>query len=213
MDPRRQATHLASALEGVANVVHIPRSCRSAEVLGYPCPSLARNIGAQLSQEGYICFCDDDDFFEPDKILQQVVCALLHNVHFGCTEAYLYSSTDTNTACFSAARPQWHYNGVYWKPLVGIFNKSQKQALLRSMFKNEVNIWTDRQCLSIHNCVCCSSVIVSKELFMQAGMFPTRPFAEDWCLWQNIHRLSPCLYIRTPLVHINRSPSRNSQFE
>ena len=177
-------------------ILNLPKN--SKDIFGDICGGgNSRNIGMMLTCSKYIAFLDDDDFFMPNKIEKQIEAMKNTNCSISCTEAYYGHGIYNNNMIYK----NWHYEGFYWDELINIFKN--KTELLNNMYKQEINIWDEKE-INFHNCTCGgSSILIERNLIDKAGYFPLMKYGEDWVYWEKLIKYSKCVYIREPLVYID----------
>jgi len=174
-------------------IVHLPKNSRS--IFGRCAGGgNSRNIGMMLANGKFIAFLDDDDIFLPSKIEKQIIAMKKSNCLISCTEGYIGNGVYNADKKYSI----YHYNGHYWGALKNIFKN--KLEMLENMYKDEINIWTEEM-MKHHNCVICSSVIISKDIIKKCGYFPICNTGEDYAYLLELIKVSNFLYLREPLIY------------
>lgn len=176
------------------NIIHLPES--SNKKLGYPCGSVPRNKGMELSTGDYIAFLDDDDVWFPNKLEIQMTHTLDKNALFSCTDGYI------GNGCYNPNNRYPLYNREhYWIPLKTIFN-------LDTDFPDVF----DLELVSIHNPIVTSSVLISKQLIDKVGkmelirnggeLINGKKDWQDWNYWKRCLKIeNKCLYVKEPLFY------------
>ena len=176
-DPRRPAADFLSLLPSAvsAHFIHSPGATAGA----------ARNAGLRLARGRFIAFLDDDDFWLPGKLAQQLP-VLEANPSLGLvSSAYLFA--DASGTIISGPCAPLHFPG----PL------SPRRGLRR---------------LLCSNALLTSSVIARRECFSQAGLFDeSLPLAQDWDLWLRLVPHWQVQEVSIPLVAYRLHSAQHSR--
>lgn len=180
-------------------IYHLPEN--SKKIYGFPSPGgHQRNFGMKKANGKYIAFLDDDDYFLPTKIEKQINAMKESNCKISCTEGFIGKGEYDISSNYQI----YHYQGFHWEWLKNKFKSKNKLELLFNMYKNKINIW-NRQFINIHNCtIGGSSIIMEKNLINKAGYFPIMKIADDYAYWKKLSKFSNILFIREPLVYIDK---------
>lgn len=178
-----------------ATIIHLRENSRA--IFGYPCAGYVRNQGAKIARGEFLAFLDDDDEWLPDKLEIQYNEMMKNNMKMCCTEAYF---CDGGSGGSAAPLYNAHY---YIEQISEIF--LQNGSNIVNIMDGFPDIWT-RKMLKIHNCIITSSVVLSRDIFMQYGGFNfLRNGEEDYNLWLDVLENTNCLYIKTPCLKYNYS--------
>lgn len=139
----------------------------------------ARNVGIKESKGQWISFLDDDDYFFPSKIEQQLSFANTYD--FISSEA-VYDSNNSKYA-----------KGLY----LNYWNK------INTTNTNEF----DLNLIQKHNLIINSSVLIKKDILERIGYITENPiyrYMEDYHTWlKALHVTKFCYFIEDPLVYYN----------
>lgn len=159
--------------------------------------SAARNYALDHLPDGteYVAFLDDDDFFLPEKIAEQVRRMEVPGApRMSFTEGLIGDGPYN-------PRKRKRYR---------LYNRQvHRNALKATLGVDPLPDVITRDLLLRHNMVITSGVMVSTGLLLQGGgggqpppRFPEDVhFAEDWELWKRLTKDANILFIRTPLVY------------
>lgn len=170
-------------------IIHLPE--RSSKKFGYPCVGYVRNQGIKVSSGKYIAFCDDDDVWLPNKLNLQVALLKSTKCNLCCTEGLIGNGPYDETLINKYKKYNREY---YWKTLKKIYSKT---PFLNTNFPK---IW-GKKFLKIHNCVICSSVLVSKDILLKAGNMQFQRRGQDYKCWLTCIKYTDIAYLEIPCIY------------
>jgi len=180
-------------IDGIT-LIHLDNNTR--EKFKFPCGGYVRNIGLKLSNGNYIAFLDDDDYYFPNKIEEQLYC-LENNKNIGicCTDSYIG-------------------NGLYNKDKkYKLFNKEHFWDFLKNKMNlsdNYPNIW-NLEFIKRHNTIITSSVMFKREYLNKIGLMKILPNGyEDYDYWLRMLNHTNCYYLNKGLLYYNSRTPINS---
>jgi glycosyltransferase involved in cell wall biosynthesis len=155
-----------------------------------------RNYGLSSVTGKYIAFLDDDDYWLPTKVEDQLSHLKKYNVGFSCTEGYFGYGDYDDTKKYILYNSERH------------LKKIKKKYLFTKYFKfNKFPIIWKYDFLKHHNSVVNSSVIVKTEVFKKLGGFRgifreerARHTADHDC-WLGLLQLTDLVYVDKPLFY------------
>lgn len=128
----------------------------------------ARNRGARAARGDFVCFCDHDDYWYPEKIEQQLAAF----------------ADDPGLGVVYTRFAPWipRADGTYAAPAE--FDRTEAEQRLDP----EQSGWIYHQLL-IDNWVLTSSAMIRADVLARCGLFDeSLPYGEDWDLWLRISR-------------------------
>lgn len=165
-------------------ILHLPVNSR--ELFGFPSSGFVKNRGVDLSTGSYIAYLDDDDIWFPKKLELQMKAMKETGCKMSSTEGLYGEGRYDPTKTY----PQYN-SAHYWQRLLFIF-RSKGSFLLEDGFPS---VW-DRNFMSAHNCMVCSSVVVEKELLKQIGYMNCLPISkEDYDCWMRLLSHTNSVYV------------------
>jgi glycosyltransferase involved in cell wall biosynthesis len=163
--------------------IDLPQNTRQSH--GFPCLGYVRNVGVAQASGEYLALLDDDDIWLPEKTEKQIACMHGTDIRMSCTEIYAGDGPPRDYLAYPR----------YYRDWVGI-----------ELPENLVHEHVDRVNYITH-----SAAILHRSLFEEAGpyleiplngwMVEGRMVVEDWELWRNCLKYSPCRYLPEPLVY------------
>ena len=167
--------------EGVI-IIHLPE--RTKEMFGYSCVGYVRNIGIDRASGKYIAFCDDDDTWLPNKLELQMKAMMSTDCKMSCTDGLYGSGLYNPSKKYKRYNAEHHYKTLQrkYKPHGDLLAKGFPQ------------IWTYRF-IKIHNCIINSSVVVEKDILIEAGKIPNDKRGQDYKAWLNCIKYTNCVYV------------------
>lgn len=141
-------------------------------------PAGPRNVGIKESTGDWISFLDDDDFFLPNKIEEQM--KLSKEYDFICCDAF---ANDINTIKYA--------KGIY----IGVWE---------CFNSNDTNL-LDFEIINKHNLIINSSVLVKKQLLENINYITEDTnyrYVEDYITWKKLLETETkyCYFVDNPLV-------------
>lgn len=148
-------------------------------------PSLPRNIGIKMANGEYIAFCDSDDIWQRDHLLNAV------NLLDSRDELGMVF-TDAEKVDFTAGQSLgiflYHYDR---------FKSLPKTQLAEHFYTLESN--TAFPALFYENFILTCGVVVRRKVFDEVGLFDERlTNADDWDMWLRITRVHSIGFIDLP---------------
>ena len=162
-------------------IIHLKKN--SSKLFGYGCVGYVRNKGIEQANGEYVAFCDDDDFWLPNKLECQIqklrengVCKMC------CTDGYIGKGP------YNSKKKYKKYNAEQY---FGVLNKKYKNKLAKHGFPKE---W-DLKFLKVHNCAITSSMIIETKLLKEIDGMPFHRRGQDYRCWLNALEHTQCLYL------------------
>lgn len=188
-DCSTQPEYYSHKFEGVT-IINL--SINSKEKFGFACAGYVRNQGIKNSSGDYIAFLDDDDIWLPNKIELQIKAMQETSCNMSCTDGYIGHGQ------FNSNYKYKLYNEEHYKnDLKNIYLSKNSSLLLNGIPK----IW-NKEFLSVHNCVICSSCIISRSILDKVDMFDNVINGkEDYGCWLKVIEHTNCVYIYEPCFY------------
>jgi glycosyltransferase involved in cell wall biosynthesis len=147
--------------------------------------SLARNIAIKEARGEWLAFLDDDDLWEPDKLLHQLVFAYHEGADCVFTDFVLYD--------VPSGRKQAH--------AIGPVNARVCAGLT---IPESFMVWRA-------GTGGCSTALVKREVLLALGGFdPSMTLVEDWDMWRRVSQRGRVGYLAEPLS-VLRTHSANGE--
>jgi glycosyltransferase involved in cell wall biosynthesis len=149
---------------------------------------MTRQEGVSIARGEWIAFLDDDDFFYPTKLEDQ-----------------LHAMKENNIRFCSANMERIHHHGITTEATDmesrGLYFPTS--ALPKLLTK---------QIISYTNYINNSTVILHREIVQIVGSFRAVPY-EDWDYWKRALEYTDCLYVDKPLTYytVSADPSIRSK--
>jgi glycosyltransferase involved in cell wall biosynthesis len=193
-------------LDGVKNykikIINLDKNTCSRSKLGFPSCGYVRNQGFKIANGKYIAIVDDDDYWLPNKIENQIKQMELYEgkILGCCTEAYI---SDIKPNFINSSNKYKKYNTEYYHKALSKKYGFDTNILFPSFItKKEIDK---------HNIIICSSMLFSKEVFNLIGYMPevenwkgTNGIYQDWNYWKKMCNLNTknnkILYLKEPLL-------------
>jgi glycosyltransferase involved in cell wall biosynthesis len=159
--------------EAGVTMVHLKGNSR--DKFGFPSIGYVRNKGISIAEGDYICFCDDDDTWFPEKVGLQLNAMMNTGCRMSSTDGLIGSGAYDHRITYKKYNAEANYTTL--------------QNIYRSKGSDRMEygfpqIW-DLSFLKIHNCMICSSVMIEKRLLSHIGNFQNikPPGEEDYDCW------------------------------
>jgi glycosyltransferase involved in cell wall biosynthesis len=172
-------------------IIHLGTTESSRAVCGHPSAGYVRTVGTKAARGKWIAFLDDDDYWLPEKLARQLAAMREVGIDASCTEG-LAGSGPYDASC-----------------LYPRFNAECNFATIDAHYKGKLStkggfprLW-DEDFLSVHNCVICSSVVVSADIMKEINyMRYLKNGLEDYRCWLDVVGLvGNIVYVARPLVY------------
>lgn len=168
-------------------VIHLEQNSKS--IYGVGCPQ--RNAGMRIATGQYIAFCDDDDIWFPNKLELQIKAMKETGCKMSSTDGFIGNGKYNHNNTYKK------YNSEFFYEILQQIYKQKGSKLLVHGFPK---IW-DLDFLSIHDCMICSSVIISKDITDKVGDFIMTNIAEDYDYWLRALKYTNCVYITDVCIY------------
>lgn len=170
-------------------IIHLNKNTK--KMYNYPCAGYVRNYGIRISNGYYICFLDDDDYFLPNKIEEQInILENNKNIKMCCTDSYIGNGN-------------YIYNNKYKKFNDEYFYNLICEKLKINLLPNIINL----DLIKKHNIIITSSIMFSRDILIKINLMNNLPNGyEDYDYWLRMLKYTDCYYINKPLLYYN---SRN----
>lgn len=169
-----------ATLDGVT-LIHLSEN--TLKLLGYVSVGFVRNCGLRISRGEWITFCDDDDYWLPNKLIKQ----MHYKNRAVVSDAYRHKFGSIN----HENRYNDHYSAYY-------------RSLFPHDFLNGFPTKIKSRILNQHNVCIFSTLMIHRSIMYEVGMFnerlPFREFYEDWDYLKRIARIEDIKYIDEPLI-------------
>lgn len=178
------------------NIDIINLEINSKIIFGYGCAGYVRNIGLKsikFENYKYISFCDDDDIWLPNKLELQINEMEKSKCKMSCSEGlYGNGEFNMNLKVYLKYNSEYYYNYILNK------YKQSSEYMNYNIFPY---IW-DYNFIKIHNCIICSSVIVTSDVIKNVGFMKEIKRGEDYDYWLRILKeYTSCVYVNEPCVY------------
>lgn len=173
------------------NIIHLQKNTR--ELFGFACVGYVRNIGIQNSSGKYIAFCDDDDSWLPSKIELQLNAMKRTGCKMSSTDGLFGFGMYDNTKSYQKFNEEAHID-----ILKNIYSHTN---LLDNGFPE---LW-NKDFITIHNCIICSSVLMEKELLTKINNMKCISMnciiPEDYDCWLRALEHTDSVYVKEACVY------------
>lgn len=171
-------------------IIHLQDNTK--QKFGFACAGYVRNEGIRVATGKYIAFCDDDDSWFPDKLINQLTAMTKTGCKMSCTEGLIGEGIfDTNT------KYRKYNSDHFFDILRDIYRRKYNDALKNGF----PDIW-NYDFIRVHNCIICSSVIIERDLlFAINGMLCLPNGQEDYQCWLRALQNTNCVYIQDACVY------------
>lgn len=173
------------------NIIHLEKNSR--ELFGFACVGYVRNIGIENSSGKYIAFCDDDDIWFPSKIETQLNAMIRTGCKMSSSDSLFGFGMYDNTKLYQKYNEKAH---------IDILKNYYKHTnFLDNGFPE---IW-NKEFITIHNCIICSSVVIEKELLTNINNMKCISISsiipEDYDCWLRALEHTDSVYLKDALVY------------
>ena len=163
------------------NIIHLKNN--SKQMFGYGCVGYVRNKGIEQAKGKYVAFCDDDDYWLPNKLETQIKALKENrNCKMCCTDGFIGKGP------YNVNIEYKKYNAEYY---FDILNKKYKNKLSKNGFPK---IW-NLKFLKVHNCAITSSMIIERKLLRKINGMPFKRRGQDYKCWLSALEHTNCLYL------------------
>jgi glycosyltransferase involved in cell wall biosynthesis len=182
-------------------IIHLPTNSRT--FFGYPSSGFVKNVGVDNSTGTYIAYLDDDDIFLPRKIEYQMKEMKDTGFKMSSTDGYI------GHGVYDPSKTYKKYNAEYFYTAIQNIFKQKDSQLMENGFPR---IW-DREFMSVHNCMICSSVIVEKELLNEVGRMRYLQIGkEDHDCWLRCLQNTNSVYISEPSFYYDAGHGKGQDY-
>ena len=166
-------------------IIHLEKN--SKQLFGYACAAHVRNQGILAATGKYIAFCDDDDTWFSSKIELQLAAMKSSGCKMSCTDGLIGYGQWNPTNTYKKYNAEFYNND-----LLSIYKKKGSK-LLDDGFPDIFTL----NCIRVHNCIICSSVIINRSILDIINNFRTIcPPGEDYDCWLRALQHTDCIYLK-----------------
>jgi teichuronic acid biosynthesis glycosyltransferase TuaG len=137
---------------------------------------MTRQEGLLIARGEWIAFLDDDDFFYPTKLEEQLAAMTKKQIGF-CSS----NMQRVHHRGITVDATDMEFRGLYFQP------NALPEVLTKSVIKDT-------------NYINNSTVIIHREFVQLVGPFRAIPY-EDWDYWKRALEYTDCLYLNKPLTY------------
>ncbi len=184
------------------NIKYFTLEIGSKNKFGHGCAAYVRNFGIEKATGDYIAFLDDDDIWLPNKLELQIKYMKEYNCKMSSTDGYY------GNGIYNPNIKYLKYNAEkYFNCIKNIFSK--KSSVL---FENGFPTIWNKEFLSIHNTVICSSCIISKDIIDKIGLMKNVRYGEDYDYWLRALEHTNLVYIDEPCFYYDGSHGHGQNY-
>ncbi len=188
-DCSTQSEYYSHKFEGV---IVINLSPNSKERFGFACAGgYQRNFGIKNASGEYIAFLDDDDIWLPNKLELQIKAMQDSGCKMSSTDGYIGYGPFNSNCKYKLYNAEHYIND-----LKNIYLNKNSLLLSNGIPK----IW-NKDFLSIHNCVICSSCIIHRDIIYKVGYFKIVRACEDIDYWLRALEHTNSVYVDEPCFY------------
>jgi glycosyltransferase involved in cell wall biosynthesis len=197
-------------------IIHLEEN--SYKKFGYSNLGYVRNQGIQKATGDYVAFLDDDDYWLPTKLEEQLKVMATYDCKMSSTNGYFtYWNKEGglfNINKIDTYRNIYNFNHIFsrYLSIPKTCNENDSCLIEGKLIRgfNETEI-SNKGCPNIF---ISSSVIVDRKLLAQVGNYSEEPPpGEDIETWIKILKHTECVLVNKPLMYYDTSHGNGQQWE
>ncbi|MDA7572552.1 glycosyltransferase [bacterium] len=182
--------------ESFSNISFIHLEQNQKEIHGFG-PGSIRNFGIAKASGDYIAFLDDDDYWLPNKIHQQIENLKKTKNDMVCSDALIGEGFYT---------PDKKYKNFlsdhYYSKMKKIYSPSIYSYYLKNF---QIPDSIDYEFIRRINPIITSTVMIKTSLIKKVGSFRNLPLAADLDCWRGVLQFTNCSFIDEPLIYYDNA--------